>query len=124
MNDVVKQERSKLHMAADNINQMLQVLENRDEKHFFWAWMQIESNLNAAKQCFLGVSKEFCAKIDKLFEDHKHLLDKREELQKKLMKKPEISALTKEELKEITQGLKSLFNDMSERFGLEEFRAE
>lgn len=122
MDDIIKQERHKLHMAADNIKQMLQVIEERDESHFFWAWMQLEANLSAAKQCFIGSSKEFCNKINKLFKKHKNTLKKRDELHKILMDNPKMEALTDEDLKEISKGLKSLLKDLYEMFGLEEFQ--
>jgi len=122
MDDIIKQERHKLHMAADNISQMLQVIEDKDESHFFWAWMQMESNLNAARQCFIGSSKEFCDKIENIFKKHQNTLDKRDEIHQKLMDNPKMDALTDEDLKEISKGLKSLLKDLYEMFGLEEFQ--
>lgn len=120
MEDILKQERQKLHMAADNIKQMLGVIESHDEQHFFWAWMQLEENLNAAKQCFIGVSKEFCDKLDKFFETHKHTLSKLSELHKKIKLNPDIEALSEEELKDITKGLEHFLKDLGEKFGFEE----
>lgn len=121
MEDLLRQERQKLHMAADNIRQMLEVIESRDKEHFFWAWMQIEENLNAAKQCFAGVSKEFCDKIDEIFKEHKHIFKTRKELHEKLMNNPNIEALTEEELNDITKGFKRLIEDLREKLGLVEF---
>lgn len=117
MNDVLKQERHKLHMAADNINQMLEILQNRDDDRFDWAWQQLEANIKAAKGCFVGVSKIHCKKIDELFEDHKDLLAK-------FKQKSGPQKLNDEELKELTEGFKAFVEDMSERFNLEEFGAQ
>ncbi len=116
MEDYIKQERQKLRTASDNIKQMLQVIENRDKKHFFWAWMQLESNLQAVKECFNGSSKEFKDKIDKLFNHHGNTLERVKQVHKKLMKNPKIEALTDEELKHIIKGVNYLLDDLHESF--------
>ena len=54
MNEFLKQERQKLHQAADNIHQMLEVIEAKDEQHFHWAWKQRGGNLDAIRSCFVG----------------------------------------------------------------------
>ncbi len=121
MEDLLKQERQKLYMAADNIKQMLGVIESRDKEHFFWAWMQIEENLDAIKQCFIGVAKEYCDKLDQFFENHEHILDKFEKLHKKIKENPNIEALSDEDLNHLIKGLKHMLADLSEKFGFEEF---
>jgi hypothetical protein len=118
MEDIIKQERHKLNTASDNIKQMLQVIENRDKEHFFWAWMQLESNLEAVKECFNGSSKEFKDKIEKLLNHHETTLERVKEAHQKLMKSPTLEALSNEDLKHITKGVHHLLDDLEESFGL------
>ncbi|MFC1810613.1 hypothetical protein ACFLZH_03875 [Patescibacteria group bacterium] len=113
MNDVLKQERHKLYMAADNINHMLEILQNRDNERFMWAWQQIQSNVNMAQGCFIDVSKDHCEKIDKLYIDHKKLLDK--------VREQDPSNFNDAELKALFEEFKTFLDDMSSRFELEEF---
>ena len=91
MNDILKQERQKLHMAADNMRQMIQVIRERDEKYFLWAWQ------------------------------HKDLIDLKDKLTAKLFKKLRMDQLTDEDLKRFTRKFIAFIQDMSLQFELAEF---
>jgi predicted RNA-binding protein with EMAP domain len=121
MNDVLKQERQKLHMAADNMRQMIQVLIDRDEKHFLWAWQQLESNLQAVRACFIGAAQEHREKIEKLFDDHKDLLDLKEKLTAKLFKKINPDNLSDDDIEKYTNKFIEFIQDMSIQFKLADF---
>lgn len=121
MNDIVKQERQKLHMAADNMRQMIQVLLDRDKKHFLWAWQQLENNLEVVRGCFIGATKEHRAKIEQLFDDHKDLFELKDELTAKLYKKLRIDHLSDSEIEKYTNKFIEFLREMTLQFKLAEF---
>ena len=121
MNDILKQERQKLHMAADNMRQMIQVIRERDEKHFLWAWQQLESNLEAVRTCFVGAANGYRDKVKKLFEDHKDLLELKDTLTAKLFKKLKIDHLSDDDIEKYSNAFISFIQDMSLQFELAEF---
>jgi len=121
MNDILKQERQKLHMATDNIRQMIQVIRERDEKHFLWAWQQLDSNIDAVKACFIGATEEHRNKIKKLFEDHKDLFEIKEKLTAKLYKKLRIDQLTDDDIEIFSRRIIDFIRDLSLQFKLADF---
>ncbi len=118
---LLKQERQKLHMAADNIRQMIQVIRDRDEKHFVWAWQQLERNLDAVRDCFVGETKEHRKKIDDLFSRHKKLFSLQKKLTEKLFKRLKLNDLTDEDIEKFTKRFISFIQDLSISFDLAEF---
>jgi len=108
-------------MAADNMRQMIHVLIDRDEKHFLWAWQQLESNLAAVQTCFLGVAKKHREKIKKLFDDHKDLIELKRKLTAKLFKKLDPASLSDDDIEKYTNKFIDFIRDMSLQFGLDEF---
>lgn len=121
MNDILKQERQKLHMAADNMRQMIQVVREKDEKHFLWAWQQLESNLDAVRACFVGAVDGYRDKMKKLFDDHEDLMELKEKLTAKLFKKLRMDQLTDRDIEVFSRKFISFLQDMSLQFELEEF---
>lgn len=118
---LLKQERQKLHMAADNIRQMIQVIRDRDEKYFVWAWQQLERNVDAVRDCFVGEKKEHREKIDDLFAQHKKLFSLQKKLTEKLFKRLKLEDLTDKDIEKFTKRFIDFIRDLSLTFNLEEF---
>ncbi len=118
MNELVKQERHKLHMAADNIQQMLEVIEAKDEQHFHWAWKQLGANLDAIRACFIGEKNEHRKKIKSLLDDNAETLNLWADVDKRLIGSPEMDDV---DVLKVVSGLKHFLKDLNERFDLDEF---
>lgn len=108
-------------MAADNMRQMIQVIREKDEKHFLWAWQQLESNLEAVRGCFVGAAEEYRKQIKKLFDDHKDLIELKDKLTAKLFKKLRMDQLTDNDIEIFSRKVVDFIRDMSLQFKLAEF---
>ncbi|MBD3156804.1 hypothetical protein GF369_03165 [Candidatus Peregrinibacteria bacterium] len=118
---LLKQERQKMHMATDNIRQMIQVIRDRDEKHFVWAWQQLERNVDAIRDCFVGETKEQRKKINDLFDRHAQLFSLQEKLTEKLFKRLTLKDLSDKDIETFTKRFIAFIQDVSISFDLAEF---
>lgn len=118
---LLKQERQKMHMATDNIRQMIQVIRDRDEKHFVWAWQQLERNVDAIRDCFVGETKKHRDKIDDLFDRHAKLFSLQKKLTEKLFKRLRLQDISDEDIEVFTKRFIAFIQDVSITFDLSEF---